>query len=363
MKQLLASLYHDWQKWHKANAIYKLHLNLYKKIYAQCPELNIENPKEKEWLKIWKKYDKRVSVHSFRIFSKFIGDDMNIMPLEICANHVEDILTPQEYIGYYSDKNTLNQFIPNKYLPKVFLRNINGIYCGEDYKPIAPEQAITSLNKITDDKLIIKPTKECSGRGVKLLRKEKGHYIDENKQIVDLQYLQNRYKRDFIIQQCVHQCVSLAQFNPTSVNTIRIFTYRNHLGTIYPMHAVLRIGAKGASVDNAHSGGMFCGIDENGKLGKYCCSWLGERKTVFNDCDFANNEYIIPKYEEVKKFSIDIAERIPFQDLVAMDIAIDEHLNPKLIEINVGGFGAWLFQFVVGAVFDPYTEEVMQRCQ
>ena len=78
--------------------------------------------------------------------------------------------------------------------------------------------------------------------------------------------------------------------------------------------------------------------------------------------DFDKNVYRIPDYEQVKNFGISIAERIPFHDLVALDIAIDENNNPTLLEINVGGFSAWLFQFTVGSVFGNLTHEIMQRC-
>lgn len=38
---------------------------------------------------------------------------------------------------------------------------------------------------------------------------------------------------------------------------------------------------------------------------------------------------------------------------------LDEQGNPKLIEVNVGGFSAWLFQYTNGSAFGQYTDEVI----
>ena len=45
--------------------------------------------------------------------------------------------------------------------------------------------------------------------------------------------------------------------------------------------------------------------------------------------------------------------------LLALDIMLDEQGNPKLIEVNVGGFSAWLFQYTNGSAFGQYTDEVI----
>lgn len=359
----LSGLYHAWKKTHKKNATRKEYLNLYKKIFALHPELRQQEPGETEWLNKWKRYDSNVSVSSYRIFSKFIGNDQNIIPLEVCANSVEPVLNPQEYMEFYADKNSLHFYLPAHFLPHVYIRNINGYFYDEAYKALTIEQVKVILHSVEQDKLIIKPSRECSGQGVQLVRKENGSFIDRDNQTIDLDYLDSHYHKDYVIQECITQCDYLAQFNPTSVNTIRIFTYRDNNGVIHPMRAILRIGGKGANVDNAHAGGMFCGIDENGKLGKFCCSWLADRVSVFNEHDFEKNIYTILDYERVKQFSISVAERIPYHDLVALDVTLDQTLTPKLLEINVGGFSAWLFQFTVGSAFGEFTDEIMQRCK
>lgn len=357
----ITGLYHHLNALRKQKAIRLSYFRLYEKIFSRHPELNKARYNEIEWLKRWKEYDSSVSVASYRIFADFIGEDLNIIPLEVCANLVEPKLNPSEYIGFYGDKNSLNLFIPDEYMPHIILRDINGHCLDQHYGNV--ENITETLASYNCDKLILKPSLECSGQGVQLITKKDNIYINQTGEPVSEEYLSKCYRENYLIQECIEQSNYMSQFNPTSVNTIRIFTYRDINGNIHPMRSVLRIGGKGANVDNAHSGGMFCGITEDGKLGSYCCSWLGDTTHTFNGINFRESDWAIPNFEAVKQFSVNIAKRIPHHDLVALDIALDKHDNPKLIEINVGGFSAWLFQFTIGSTFDIFTNEIMNRCK
>ena len=124
----------------------------------------------------------------------------------------------------------------------------------------------------------------------------------------------------------------------------------------------MRIGAKGNCIDNAHGGGMFVGVDSNGKLGKFVCNWLGETKTIFNNIDFEHNDYFVPNFEEICKFAVNVSEKIIHHNLIALDIALNEENKPVLIESNLGGFSAWFFQFTNGSAFGEYTDEIMEYC-
>jgi len=73
-------------------------------------------------------------------------------------------------------------------------------------------------------------------------------------------------RRDVIVQPRLIQHPDLAVLHPSSVNTIRIDTFRTDAGIVHNA-AVLRVGASGSVVDNARQGGLFVGIDlETGAL-------------------------------------------------------------------------------------------------
>jgi hypothetical protein len=79
--------------------------------------------------------------------------------------------------------------------------------------------------------------------------------------------------------------------------------------------------------------------------------------------DYKNNSFTIPNWEEIVRFSIRVGERILHHRLLALDVALDEHNRPKLIEYNIGGFSYWLFLFTGQSIFGNETQDVIEYCK
>lgn len=335
-------------------------IKAYKSYLERNPKLGLPVKGEKEWIAKWKKYDKNISPLSYRIFSRYIGSDINILPMEVCVNLIEPILTPNNLASFYCDKNSFGLLYRKECMPQTFVYNINGKYYNGDYNTIKGD--IDSY--ILSDEVIIKPSLESSGRGVMLFRKKDNLFINMDNEILSLSYLNRVYKKDFLIQECFTQSDYLSQFNPSSLNTLRISTYRDvKTGEFSYLRAFLRIGATGSIVDNAHAGGRFIGIDDNGKLGNYLCDQFGVKYILHNGIDFSQNEFVIPNYEDVKKFSIEVSKKFIHHSLLALDIILDKNNNPKLLEVNIQGFGGWAFQFTSGTCFREYTDDILEYCK
>lgn len=323
---------------------------LYKTIYQNNPLLRKKAISEDKWLQKWKSLDSHIKIDSYRIFSHYIGTDLNILPLEYCATVIEPLLNPKQFWPYYNDKNMFDKIFGLDVLPKTIIRNIDGVYYTDDYKIY--KELFLSI-PITFKYVIIKPAIDGeSGKGVVKLQ------LSNEK--IPLDSLNRQFGKNFIIQECLKQHPYMAQFNSTSVNTIRVMTYRSLItNEIVIPNAILRVGAKGKDVDNAHAGGMFCGISSDGVLGKYMCDYLGNKKNNFNGVDYLNSDFCIPNYDNIKKYAIIVAGRVLHHRLLALDIMLNEQGTPKLIEVNVGGFSAWLFQYTNGGAFGQYTDEVI----
>lgn len=319
---------------------------------------------EEQWLKKWRKYDKNLKPNCFRIFSRYVGCTMDIMPLEFIASFVEPVLTPINLRAFYGDKNNFGLILPKEYMPTVYLRNIGGYLFDESYKNMSIRQGNVFITNLSHnvDRIIIKPTNSDSGRGVQMFSSTGSAFQNKEGEQLSIDYLNGAYGADWMIQQCVKQSDFCTQFNPTSVNTIRIATYRDINGKVHALSAGFRIGAKGAVIDNAHGGGLFCGVNNDGKLTDYVCDVLGRKHTSFNGVDFKGNEFIIPNWEAIRDFAVNISEHIIHHDLVALDIALDIDNNPTLIEFNVGGFGSWFFLMGGNSVFGEFTDEIAERC-
>lgn len=344
---------------------FRNYINLYKKIIERNPQLAEPAKGEKEWLGHWRKYDKNLSPLCYRVFSRYVKEGADIIPLEFIASMVEPILTPRKYQFYYSDKNNFNKLLPEVFMPKVFLMNIDGFMYDGKYNLLKHDEVEAYLRGLSksQDRIVLKPSRQASGVGVQILKKDAyGNFANGKGRMLSLQMLKEDYGANYLLQECLNQSDYMSQFNSSSINTIRIATYRDGNGRVNYMSGGLRIGAKGAEVDNAHAGGKFCGVANNGKIGNYVCDWLGVRQTEYNGLDFKNNDWIIPNYNEVKKFAINVSERLLHHDLIALDIALNKENEPQLIEFNVGGFGAWFFLMGGNSVFSSFEDLIMERC-
>lgn len=342
-------------------------LDFYKKAIKKNKELDSPADGEKKWLERWRKYDEKLSPLAYRVFSRYIGPNIDILPIELCVNYIEPILTPPSYAAYYSDKNMLDKIIGNNptvhLTPTTYIRNVNGFWYDTMYQIMNPYEIECLISGLSDEKVIVKPSLDNSGHGVRLFIKQKnGKYKDKEGNDLTVAFLYTVYKHDFLIQECFKQSDYISQFNISSVNTIRMATYRDRNGLVHPLGALMRIGNKGSVVDNAHAGGMFIGIYDDGKMSDFLCNQHGERITNFNGIDFRENSFKIENFDRVRQFAVSVSEKVLHHDLVALDIALDEENNPQIIEMNCTAFGGWLFQFTTCPAFKNYTQEIMDYC-
>lgn len=324
-------------------------------------DANNEDSSKKEWLKKWSIFPFNPTVLGWKAFSGYMNNDINLVPNDVARNFIEPILTPEEYQPFYNDKNSLSMFMNNEWLPKTYFRSMDGKLYDGNYIVVKRENFHKLFNGV--DKLVVKPAKDMGGKGVTLFQRKGADFIDSENNLLSLSFLEETYKTNFLIQECLKQSEFMAQFNPSSVNTLRIATYRDvKTGEIDILGAVIRIGGKGSFVDNACSGGSFVYVDENGRLGKFACNEHGVRRAVYNDIDFSKEEYIIPNFEQIKQFVYNVARRMPHMSLFANDVAIDENGMPRLIEVNTVQFSYWFYQFNGKAVFGKYTDDLLEYC-
>ena len=231
--------------------------NFYKKLLRLNHFSNKKQPGEEAWLRKWSGLGMKVNPVYYRLFYHYIGEDMNIMPEDISHDVIEPLLDPLRFTKYYADKNIFDRLFPEGYLPRTILRRMNGFWYDAQYRRLQldDELLIQLLNSSNSDKLIVKPTVEgMSGRNIIMLRRNEGCWEHDGLE-VSVSMLQQR-GANFIIQECVMQHEYISQFNPTSVNTLRLTLYRSvKTDECVVTSAIMRIGGKGSVVDNAHAGG------------------------------------------------------------------------------------------------------------
>lgn len=356
-----------------------------KKDYAYCVKvfrerlvknnLPADEPAEGEevYVKYWQQFTKRVEPYTYRYFHTMCNNDPRIVPEDIASRYIESVLNPKRYRGFYADKNMYGRYIqPKEAVPVTYLYRVMGgmMHKGNDngttIVPLA--SGANELAAMIDEKvmrLVLKPTIDSnSGHGVMLFTRDEGRFVTKEGEELSGAFL-GRYGSDFVLQEAINQHEYLKLFSTTSINTMRIMTYRSVVDDSVSVFAVcLRIGHNGSFVDNLFSGGCFLPIDvKTGLLGKELYNRYWQTTSEMNGVDFANNEFVLPFWDKAKAFATSIAQQVPHAHLLAQDIIVDSKGNPRLVEFNVDDFDWSMAMACTHTVpFGDKFDEVIEYC-
>lgn len=265
-----------------------------------------------------------------------------------------DLLPKANKVSYrnaYADKNMIDVLLPKVKHPHTVLKRINGYYYFEGL-PVSKEDAIDKCSNLRG--CIIKPSLEYSGKGVCGLDVSDGITSIDG---LSLGALFDRYGNNFQIQRKLKQHPQMDLLNPSSVNTIRFFTFRSGMEVLL-IYAVVRIGRMGQVIDNQCAGGMSVRVEDGGRLGKYAYGGYSENKILKTDIGTLLDGFVIPSYDKALETVKELHFQLPFFDLIGWDVAIDEEGDPVIIEWNVN---TGLSQSAFGPGFGEYTERIIRE--
>ena len=255
------------------------------------------------------------------------------------------------YTNAYGDKNMTDVFLKGVRQPHTFLKNINGYYYVEG-KPVTEEQAVEQCSQLKN--MLIKPTLFSRGKGIQALEVTDGITNIDGMTVGELF---RQYKKNFQIQERLKQHAQMSMLNPSSVNTIRIITFRSGM-EILVISVVVRIGRKGAVIDNQCAGGISAVINEEGRLGKYGFGGFDQDDILTTDTGTVLEGFQIPSFDKVVEKVKELHFQLPFFDLIGWDMAVAEDGEPVLIEWNTR---VGLSQSAYGPGFGKYTERILRE--
>lgn len=275
------------------------------------------------------------------------------IPISVYSSSIIYCLNNYQFSLAYVDKGFYDTLFPDVNRPQTFVKNVNGLFY-DDKNAISKEEAIARCSNLKE--AVIKPTVLGTwGQGVKLFHTDNGFVPEMNMSVNDLF---SRYKKSFIIQSKLEQHPDLARLNPTSVNTLRVMSYRRDNEVII-LYAVIRIGRMGKVVDNETAGGIKADIDlQTGRIKGPAFGSPTEKNMPQTDSGAVLDNYLIPSFPEILQFVKDLHFRLPYFRLVGWDISVDTNGNPVMIEWNRS---AELSQVAHGPAFGDYTEEILAK--
>lgn len=147
-------------------------------------------------------------------------------------------------------------------------------------------------------------------------------------------------KGGWILEELIEQDDRMATWNSSSVNTVRICSFRKKDGSIEQMFPFFKTGRKGSVVDNAGQGGVYASVDA--KTGRICTDGLDESGNSYKehpDSKIVFLEWQIPKWDELIEMSKQIHQALPVgQKYVGFDFALSKDNGWQVVEGNWGDF-------------------------
>ena len=235
-------------------------------------------------------------------------------------------------------------------MPQTICRKIGGNLYDADYNSARIEDVVKFASEC--DGIIVKPSVNSEGgHGISIWRASDGS---------DALYGILNSMQNAVVQTLVRQHEVMSDLHKDSLNTIRLVTllYKNE---VHHLSTIVRMGIGNSAVDNASSGGIFCGVKPNGQLKDVAYTKKGERfRTHPQGAVFS--EHTIPNYNEcislVKRLALRFART---SKLISWDLAISEDGTPVLIEVNLCYGGLDMHQIANGPLLGDLTEEIVNE--
>lgn len=338
---------------HQIKQIEKNYENAIKKSMELCPMKPLTKGQEADIKAYFKKHFGRevpTYWHQY-LYSRNGLYSEKYIPASIYNSEIIYRLNKFQFRHAYVDKGFYDTLFPDINRPKTIIKNVNGYYY-DDCHPLTLEEAVERCSNLKE--AIIKPTLEGTwGQGVKLIKTENGMIPSQNRSIQDLF---KEYKRSFIVQERFEQHEGISRLNPTSLNTLRVMSYRRGKEVVI-LYAVIRIGRINQVIDNETAGGIKADIDlQTGRIKGVAFGNPKEPLMPKTDVGTELDGYEIPCFAKVLGLVKEMHLRLPYFNLIGWDMSVDAHGNPALIEWNRA---AELSQVAHGPAFGEYTEEIL----
>ena len=255
----------------------------------------------------------------------------------------------------FEDKNTLHLLADSAgiRMPQTIFSEIDGLIQDRNKK-------IVSMDEVAgiEGEYFVKPTVgTSSGIGCQVVSVKDG--IDQLTGS-SIEEILKKKGANWTIQERIKCHNSISNIYPSSVNTFRIMTYI-WKDRICHVPVVMRIGQGGANVDNAHAGGMFIALDDDGVFHDKAFTEFKQEYKEHPDTKVVYHGYRIDLFPNVLKAAIKAHSYLSQLGCINWDFTMDENGDPVLIEANIRGSGIWLFEMAHGCgPFGELTPEILR---
>jgi hypothetical protein len=324
----------------------------FRRIYSLHPEYRTpaQPELERQHAAYWKRFGK-VRLDTLRVcYNIAHKGDYRIVPEEIQASTLERCLNAGIFPQLLGHKGFYERLYGSIF-PHVFFQCLEGLVVGSDLRPI-DASALAALLKRLPYPVVFKPSIDSSGgRGLVFPRD-----AEELSALLGTQ-------PNFVVQETLLQHPFFSDYNPSCLNTLRVYVYRSVRDESYHVLNVTARFGRGGSLDNETAGGIVASVDSEGRFRGYALDKYGEKFIAHPDSGLPfEQSRQIPKYADLIECATHLAASIPLLRLIGFDFCLQQDLNWRCIEINSVSSTIRFAQYHGEPFFGPFTDEVIEYC-
>lgn len=318
-----------------------------------CNRYNIPEISEKEKHEItdyWAQFG--ILIYDFswhKMFYSVTGiHDPRFVPDLVAGMILYEYYNDKAYENTWRDKNMFDRLLPDVPLPYIYGKRIRNRYSINNQYVLGGISFVDSMLEYLreDSDIIIKNTRSTGfGRGVK-----KYHIHCKEDLTSAIREWENC--DNYIVQEYINQHDSLAQFNESSSNMIRVCSWR-HGNEVEILYAAVRAGIPGSVTDVSFVNGIeqvrIVGI-KDGIFGDRMIDQDGR------DVKELPQGMTVPGWEKITQIIKDNHPLVDNFDIIGWDFTIDKMGNPVCFEWNIQWPGTVLYQYANGPLYGNFTE-------
>jgi len=344
-KTILAALskYHYYQlvkAWRQRHRIVKKEVNKF-----------LLSDKQQEHQNKWQPLNEQFSMDTLNVCYSISGNDSSeFVPEELFEGVIEKKLNAKAPL-FLQHKSFYNRLFPNSTFIKDYFHKMDGFYFSNEHNQLSNDELQLNIDSVDFPLIVKKSIDTAGGRDV--------NFVNNKSELLKAINLYD----DLVVQPILKPHPYFQKFHDFGLNTIRACLYRSvKTGKVHLLNTTLRMGRDG-HLDNETQGGLVCNIQKNGKLNEFVVDKYGAKflehpnsKIIFADAEG------IPAFNELEQISISTAEKIPYANLISLDLAMDEAGDWKLIEIGLEFQTIRFAQYAGHPFFGEFTNEVIEYC-
>lgn len=272
------------------------------------------------------------------------------LPMDLYINKIDEYFNDRNASHVLDNKCMYSRLFPGIPIIESIASKMGKFWYNGKSEMVSKEEWLSLLDN--EPAIFIKAaTDSCGGKGVSFIKKGEADKLN---------MFLNDNPGDIVVQKPFVQHSTFAKLNEASVNTLRMLSLLTDEGVkIYS--SVIRMGVGDAKIDNASQGGVFCGIDDDGKLKDTAYSSDGENFKIHPTTGIKFDGYEIGGFDKAKELIIKAHPMVPYFRMISWDIAVGEDGEAYMLEANFAKGGVNSHQLSNGPLFGDDTKKILDE--